>query len=39
MAAWLDGADDAFVRFSEDAPVEPSWRFFGKILLAAKMYE
>lgn len=39
IAAWLDGPDDAYAQFGEDSPVVPSWRFFGKVLLAAKYFE
>lgn len=39
MAAWLDGPDDVLVQFGEDSPIVPSWRSFGKKLLASNYSE
>ena len=39
LAAWLEGPDESFVHFGEPVPLLPTWRFMGKMLLAAKYYE
>ena len=39
LAAWLEGPDQSFAQFGELVPLLPSWRFVGKMLLAAKYYE
>jgi uncharacterized protein YbjT (DUF2867 family) len=39
LAAWLDGPDEVYARFGEAMPLEASWRFVAKMLLAAKVYE
>lgn len=39
LVAWLDGPDESFAQFDEPVPLPRSWRFAGKMLLAAKYYE
>ena len=39
IGAWTDDMDGYFRNRGEAVQAEPSWKLFGKILLAAKVYE
>jgi hypothetical protein len=39
MSAWLSSADQLYKNLQRPIPVEPSWRFFAEMFLAARLYE
>ena len=39
LAGWTEDMDGYFHNIGEEVPEQPSWRLFGKMLLAAKYYE
>lgn len=39
LAAWVEDCDGFYANRGEKALQDPGWKFFGKVLLAAKVYE
>jgi hypothetical protein len=39
LAAWVEACDGFYANRGERVPQNPDWKFFGEILLAAKVYE
>jgi hypothetical protein len=39
LAAWVEDCDGYYANRGEKVPQDPSWRFLGEALLAAKIYE
>jgi hypothetical protein len=39
LAAWVEDCDGFYANRGETVPQDPSWKFLGEALLAAKVYE
>jgi hypothetical protein len=39
MAAWTPNVERYYQNIGEPMPAEPTWRMFGEILMAARIYE
>ena len=39
MSAWVFSMENAYKNLGKEVPVQPSWKAFAEILLAAKVYE